>query len=191
MKRAVFLDRDGVIVVDKDLMYKKDDLELIPNVAEAIKLLNENNYLAIVISNQPVIARGLCSIAELEEINSCLESLLRERGAKIDKVYYCPHHPNPKGKIGSRGPNPDYVKECKCRKPKPGMILQAQKDLEIDLSESYMIGDSLSDILAGQGAGCKTILVERSAPESFNDAVPDYKAKDLYDAIKNIVLKKE
>lgn len=190
-KRAVFLDRDGVILVDKDLMYKKEDLELISRVAEAVHKLNENDYLAIVITNQPVIARGLCTIAELEEINKHLESMLQEQGARIDKTYYCPHHPDPKkGKIGPNGPNQEYAKECECRKPKPGLILQARDEFDIDLTQSYMIGDSHSDILAGQKAGCKGILVERAIPEKFNDSNPDFRAKDLYEAVRDIILKK-
>ncbi|MBI2631632.1 HAD-IIIA family hydrolase [Candidatus Pacearchaeota archaeon] len=116
--------------------------------------------------------------------------MLLQQGARIDKTYYCPHHPDPKGKIGPNGPNNDYVKECECRKPKHGLILQAGNDFNIDLTQSYMIGDSHSDILAGQKAGCKGILVERGKPEKYNDSNPEFRAKDLYEAVRDIVLKR-
>lgn len=192
MKRAVFLDRDGVICVEKNLLHKKEELELILLAGEAIKLLNDAGYLVIVVTNQPVVARGLCTIAELEGINNYLKSLLQQKGAKLDQIYYCPHHPNPqKGRIGENGPNQEYVKECVCRKPKPGMILMAQKDFGIeDLSQCYMIGDKTSDIKSGYNAGCRTILVESDRLDPFYDAVPDFHAKDLYHAVKDIVLKK-
>ena len=190
-KRAVFIDRDGVICFDKDLMYKKEDLELVSRAGEAIKLLNDSGYLTIVITNQPVVARGLCTITELEDMNRHLEKILQQHGAKLDKIYCCQHHPNPKGKIGENGVNKEYAVDCKCRKPKPGMILQAQKDFNIlNLSECYMIGDSISDIKAGHDAGCKTILIKTGKEDPYQDAVPDFTTTDLYNAVKDIVLKR-
>ena len=190
MKRAVFLDRDGVIIRDVDLLHKKEDVGLIPRTAEAIKLLNERGYLVVIVTNQPVVARGLCTLDEAVSINDHIKYLLQQQGARIDAVYLCPHHPNPTGQIGDTGPNLTYVMECDCRKPKSGMILQAKKDLQIiDLSLCYMIGDSISDIKAGNEAGCKTILVDRERAEKFSDAIPNHKARDLYEAVTGIILK--
>lgn len=190
--KAVFLDRDGVICEDRNLIHKKEDFVLINGSAEAIKLLNDNNYLAILISNQPVIARGLCTIPELEDIHNYMKKLLSERGAKLDSIYYCPHHPNvQKGLLGKNGPNLSYVIECECRKPKSGMIVQAQRDFKIPyLSECYMIGDSISDIRAGHESGCKTIFVGEKKDE-YNDAIPDFKARNLYEAVTKIILRKD
>jgi len=191
MKRAVFLDRDGVIIRDVDLLHKKEDVGLIPRTAEAIKLLNERGYLVVIVTNQPVVARGLCTLDEAVSINDHIKYLLQQQGARIDAVYLCPHHPNPTGQIGDTGPNLTYVMECDCRKPKSGMILQAKKDLQIiDLSLCYMIGDSISDIKAGNEAGCRTILVDRERPEKYTDATPTHRAKDLYEAVRDIILKR-
>ena len=185
--KFVFLDRDGVINIEKELLHKKSDVEIIPGSAEAIKILNDNNHKVIVITNQPVIARGLCTLEELSEIHEYIKTLLAKKGAKLDKIYFCPHHPK-------AGNNSEYTKDCDCRKPKPGMIFQAQNDFNIkDLSKCYMIGDKIGDIKTGHLAGCKTILVETGygGKEGFKDAVPDYKAKDLYGAVINIILKNE
>ena len=186
-EKYVFLDRDGVINIEKDLLHKKEDLELIPGSAEAIKLLNKNDYRVIVITNQPVVAGGLCTFDEAKEINSHMEGILAKEGAKINRVYFCPHHP-------TKGNNPEYTRECECRKPKPGMILNAQRDFNIkNLSLCYVVGDKTSDIKAGKLAGCKTILVKTgyAGDDGFNDAIPDCEAKDLYDAVLNIILKNE
>src|SRR3989338_9716744 len=126
----VFLDRDGVICKEVGYLHKKEDIELIENSAEAIKLLNQNNFNVIVITNQSAIAKGLCTISRLNEIHEHLKLLLKEKGAKIDKIYYCPHHP-------TKGSVEEYIKTCKCRKPSPGLIHQAQKDYNIDLKKSY------------------------------------------------------
>ena len=191
MKRAVFLDRDGVIIRDVDLLHKKEDVGLIPRTAEAIKLLNERGYLVVIVTNQPVVARGLCTLDEAVSINDHIKYLLQQQGARIDAVYLCPHHPNPTGQIGDTGPNLTYVMECDCRKPKSGMILKEKKDLQIiDLSLCYMIGDSISDIKAGNEAGCRTILVDRERPEKYTDATPTHRAKDLYEAVRDIILKR-
>lgn len=190
MEKYVFLDRDGVINVEKNLLHKKEDLELIPKSAEAISLLNKNNIKVIVVTNQPAIARGLCTEEELKDINEHLNNLLKNKNARIDGFYYCPHHP-------TAGSNPFYTKQCDCRKPKPGLIFQAKKDFNIkDISQFFMIGDKMSDIHAGLQAGCKTILVKTGyggsgGGEEFKDAVPDYEAQDLYDAVINIILKNE
>lgn len=186
MNKAIFLDRDGVINKEKNWIHKKEDLELIKNSAEAIAMLNENGFKVIIITNQPVVARGLCTEEEVQEINDYLKNLLKDKGATVDAVYYCPHHP-------SAGDNPKYTRECECRKPKPGMILQAQKDLFIDKLEGcFIVGDKMGDLKAGNSVGCKTILVKTGygGEDGWEDAVPDYIAEDLYDAVKNIILKK-
>lgn len=185
--KYIFLDRDGVINVEKENLHKRSELEIIPGSAEAIKILNENNYKVIIITNQPIIARGLCTLEDLQNIHNFMKNLLAKRKAKIDRIYFCPHHP----KIGD---NPLYTKDCECRKPKAGMIIQAQKDFNIkDLSKFYMIGDKMSDIYAGKTAGCKTILVETGyggkGNENLKDIEASFYASDLYEAVNHIILK--
>lgn len=154
-QKAIFLDRDGTINVYKDFITNIADFELIDGVAEAIKKINESGYLAIVITNQPVIARGEVSLEELEEIHNKMETLLGEKGAYVDDIFYCPHHPD----IGFAGERPEYKIVCECRKPKPGLMIKAQEKYNIDLSQSFMIGDGENDIQAGRAAGCRTILI--------------------------------
>lgn len=151
-QKAIFLDRDGTINKYKGFISKADDFELIEGVTEAIKKINNSDYLAIVITNQPVIARGECTIDELEVIHMKLETLLGEHGAYIDDIFYCPHHPD-KGFAGERI---DYKIQCDCRKPKAGLLYKAAKKYNIDLEQSFMIGDDYRDIEAGKNAGCKT-----------------------------------
>jgi D-glycero-D-manno-heptose 1,7-bisphosphate phosphatase len=153
MEKAVFLDRGGVVIKQKHHLHRKEDLELTLNSGKAIKLFNDRGYLTIVVKNQSVVVRGLNTIQEVHEINHYMKELLEEQGAKIDKIYFCPHHP-------TEGNNAEYTKDCNCRKPKISMFLMAKKELEICLEESYMICDKTSDIQAGKDAGCKTILVE-------------------------------
>ena len=150
-QKAIFLDRDGTINIYKGFLTKPEDFELIPGAAEAIRQINHSGYLCIVVSNQPIIARGDCTFQELQAIHDKMETLLGKEGAFVDAIYYCPHHPDK----GFEGERPEYKIECTCRKPKPGLLLQAAKDWNIDLSESYMIGDSERDIQAGKNAGIK------------------------------------
>ena len=150
-QKAIFLDRDGTINIYKGFLTKPEDFELIPGAAEAIRQINHSGYLCIVVSNQPIIARGDCTFQELQAIHDKMETLLGKEGAFVDAIYYCPHHPDK----GFEGERPEYKIECTCRKPKPGLLLQAAKDWNIDLSESYMIGDSERDIQAGRNAGIK------------------------------------
>lgn len=165
---AVFLDRDGVVSKEVDLLCRVEQLELIPGVAEAIKLINKKGYLVILVTNQPVIARNLCSIKELEYIHAKLETVLGEECAYLDAIYYCPHHPD-KGYPEERK---EYKITCECRKPKPGMLLLAAKDWNIDLSQSYIIGDRESDLLAGINAGLKSsLLIERNKPYSLLEII--------------------
>ena len=156
-QKAIFLDRDGTINKYVGFLRDINELELIDGVSKAIKMINQSGYLAIVVTNQPVIARGEVSWDELHEIHKKMETLLGKDGAYIDGMYICPHHPDK----GFEGERPEYKFDCDCRKPKPGLLLQAAKDFNIDLSQSYMIGDSDRDVEAGNNAVCKdSILVE-------------------------------
>lgn len=151
MQKAVFLDRDGTINKYVGFLRSADEFELLPGVAEAIKVINKSGYLAIVVTNQPVIARGECSWEELLRIHDKMETELGKEGAFVDAIYVCPHHPNK----GFEGERPEYKFDCDCRKPKAGLFLQAAKEFNIDLSQSIMIGDSDRDVEAGEIAGCR------------------------------------
>lgn len=158
-QKAIFLDRDGTINKYVGFLRNIDDFELIEGVAEAIKQINQSGYLAIVVTNQPVIARGEVTWEELNEIHKKMATLLGREGAYVDGIYICPHHPDK----GFEGERPEYKIDCECRKPKPGLLLQAAKDFNIDLSESYMIGDSHRDVEAGENAGVKkSILIKEN-----------------------------
>lgn len=150
---AIFLDRDGTINKHTGFISSPEDFFLIENADAAIKKINDLGFLCIVITNQPVIARGECSFETLDLIHKKMETLLGKAGAYIDGLYFCPHHPD-KGFSNERI---EYKINCECRKPKAGMLFNAAKDYNIDLSKSIMIGDSDSDILSGQNAGCKTV----------------------------------
>lgn len=154
-QKAVFLDRDGTINRHVGFLRNIDDFELLPNVAEAVRKINASGYLAIVVTNQPVIARGEISNEQLQEIHNKMETLLGAEGAYLDTIYYCPHHPHG----GYVGEVPELKINCECRKPKPGMLLKAAKDFNIDLANSWMIGDGENDIKAGKSAGCMTALI--------------------------------
>ena len=154
-QKAIFLDRDGTINKYVGFLTGINEFELLDGVTEAIKMINESGYLAIVVTNQPVIARGEVSVEELQEIHNKMETLLGQAGAYIDDIFYCPHHPHK----GYEGERPEYKIECECRKPKPGMLFAAAEKYNIDLSESWMIGDGENDIEAGKNAGCKVCAV--------------------------------
>ena len=154
-QKAIFLDRDGTINKYVGFLREIEQFELLPNVSEVIKKINDSGYLAIVVTNQPVIARGEVTFEQLDQIHNKMETLLGKDGAYLDGIYFCPHHPHK----GFEGEIPELKVECECRKPKPGMLLEAAKDFNIDLSQSWMIGDSDNDILAGENAGCSTARV--------------------------------
>lgn len=154
-QKAIFLDRDGTINKHVGFLRDVDEFELLPGVAEAIKGINSSGYLAIVVTNQPVIARGEVTYEQLNLIHQKMETLLGNEGAYLDGVYYCPHHPHK----GFEGEIPELKIECDCRKPKPGMLFQAAKDFNIELGNSWMIGDDENDITAGKRAGCRTVLI--------------------------------
>lgn len=154
-QKAIFIDRDGTINKYVGFLRDINDFELLPGVTEAIRKINESGYLAIVITNQPVIARGDVTFEQLEEIHNKMETLLGKEGAYLDGIYYCPHHPH----SGYEGEIKELKGECSCRKPKPGLIQKAAMDFNIELSKSWMIGDGENDVIAGKNAGCKTALI--------------------------------
>lgn len=150
-QKAIFLDRDGTINKYVGFLTKPEQFELIPGVTEAVKLINQSGFLTIVVTNQPIIARGDCSWEDLKLIHNKMETELGKEGAFVDAIYICPHHPDK----GFEGERKEYKLDCDCRKPKAGLFLQALRDFNIDLSQSYMIGDSDIDVKAGVRAGCK------------------------------------
>ena len=184
-QRAIFIDRDGTINVSKGFISKADDLELIPGSIEAIKAINKSGALAIVITNQPVIARGECSFEELHNIHNKLKTLLGEKGAFVDDIFYCPHHPDK----GFEGEVPELKFDCECRKPKTGMIDEAVKKYNIDLSKSYMVGDSTMDLETARNAGVKSVLVDTgfAGNDDKYDRNCDIEAKNLFDAVEKII----
>ena len=160
---AIFIDRDGVINKSKGDLSNINDFELLPNVGKAIKKINESGYLAIVATNQPCMAKGFLTINGLTKIHNKMKWLLGQEKAFVDAIYYCPHHPDG----GFKGEIPELKINCSCRKPKPGMLYDAQIDFNIDLENSWMIGDNYNDILAGETAGCKTCLVGNNLKEYY------------------------
>ncbi len=179
-QKAIFLDRDGTINKSVGFLTDINTFELEDGAAEAIKKINDSGYLAIVITNQPVIARGEVTLEELDEIHNKMERLLGEKGAYLDAIYYCPHHPD-KGFVGERI---EYKIICDCRKPKPGMIFNAAKDYNIDISKSWMIGDYKNDIFCGKNAGCKTAKIDL---ENKNDYDADIIGKSLLECVNKIL----
>lgn len=184
-QKAIFLDRDGTINVLKGFLKKAEDFELLPNVAEAIKAINSSEYLAIVATNQPVIARGECTFEELEKIHTKLETLLGRQGAFINDLFYCPHHPHK----GYEGEIPELKLDCDCRKPKIGMLLKAAEKYNIDLSQSWYVGDTTMDIQTGINAGMKTVLVKtgEAGKDGKYSAKADFEAENLMDAVDKIL----
>ncbi|SDB29040.1 D,D-heptose 1,7-bisphosphate phosphatase [Pseudobutyrivibrio sp. YE44] len=184
-QKCIFLDRDGTINKQVGLVYKDEQLVLEECASEAIKLINQSGYLAIVITNQPVVARGLCDISDVEYIHKKMESILGNDGAYVDDIAFCPHHPDK----GYPEENPAYKIVCECRKPKTGMIDRMVKKYNIDLSKSYMIGDTTQDIQTGINAGVKTILVKtgEGGQDKKYYVEPDFVADNLLEAVKQIV----
>lgn len=170
-QKAIFLDRDGTINKYVGFLRNIDDFELLPGVSDAIRMINASGYLAIVVTNQPVIARGEVTFEELDNIHCKMETLLGKDGAYIDGLYFCPHHPHK----GYEGEIPELKIDCDCRKPKPGMLLKAAEELNIDLKASYMIGDSDSDVQAGEAAGCTSIKInEGGLLDAVKGVLHDY-----------------
>jgi histidinol-phosphate phosphatase family protein len=187
-QRAVFLDRDGTIIPDKDCLRNADDLDLLPAAAAAIHQLNLAGWRTVMVTNQPVIAKGFCNEAELQRIHNKLESLLGLEHAFLDRLYFCPHHPE-KGFPGER---PDLKIVCDCRKPKTGMVKKAVADLNIDLSQSWFVGDTTTDVQTAKNAGVKSILLRTGCGgvDARHAPPPDFVAENLLDAVK-LILKQE
>lgn len=155
LQKAIFLDRDGTINRYVGFLRSPEEMELLPGAAEALGIINSSGYLSVVVTNQPVIARGEVTYKGLRSIHDKMETLLGEKGSYIDRLYFCPHHPD----SGFDGEVRELKTVCSCRKPKPGMLLKASEELNIDLTKSWMIGDGENDILAGKAAGCRTALI--------------------------------
>ena len=182
MKKAVFLDRDGTINKEMNYLNHPDQIELISGSAEGIKLLNKNGFTVVVITNQSGVAGGIIDEENLPLIKKRLCSLIEEKGAKIDGYYYCPHYLY--GKVEK------YAVKCDCRKPEPGMLRKAAEDLDIDLKESYVVGDKACDIKLGQNVGAVSVMVKTGYGESEAENCenpPDYKADSLFDAAQWII----
>lgn len=175
-QRAIFLDRDGTINEYVGFLRDINDFRLIEGVSDAIKRINQSGYLAIVVTNQPVIARGEVTVPQLNEIHNKMETLLGADGAYLDAIYYCPHHPHK----GYEGEIPELKIDCDCRKPKAGMLRRAAQEFNIDLSQSWMIGDGENDLLCGQNGGCKTAMIGE-------DPRADVCGKNLKDCIQKIL----
>ena len=189
-QKAIFLDRDGVINKEVDNLSDINKFELLDNVTDVIKLINKSEFISIVVTNQPVLAKGFLTENELKQIHKKMDTLLGDERAFFDDLYYCPHHPE----SGFDGEVQELKMDCECRKPKSGMLLQASRDYNIDLSNSWMIGDRYTDIKSGQSAGCKTILLKTghngNDKSIFNDVKPDFIFDYLKDAVE-LILKEE
>ena len=184
MNRAVFLDRDGVINAAPynveegkyDSPYTIADFRFLPGAKQAIRLLNQKRWLTVVVSNQPGIAKGKCSAPFLEALDERMRAGLAGSGAHLDAIYYCLHHP--------QALVPELRQACQCRKPRPGLLLAAACDLKVDLTESYIIGDSFQDVEAGLAAGCKTILIR---PRSRRADLPTVNASRVATSLQSAV----
>jgi D-glycero-D-manno-heptose 1,7-bisphosphate phosphatase len=180
--RAIFIDRDGTINIDKDYLTDPNQIEFIENSPEAISLANKLGLKVIVISNQSGVARGLMTVEQVESVNNRLVEMLAASGATVDAIYYCPHHPS----------NGDV---CSCRKPGIGMLLRAKEQLDIDLLSSFVVGDKWSDVKCGENAGAMTSLVmtgygKTDYQRCIDDRIKiDYLADNLYDFVTNFVKK--
>ena len=185
-QKCIFLDRDGTINIHKGLIVNPDDIELEKNVAEAVQKINSSEYITVVITNQPQVARGLCSIEDVENINKRLKTILGEKGAYVEDIYYCPHHPDK----GYPEENKKYKIKCKCRKPSIELIEKAVLKYNIDLENSWFIGDTTIDIQTGVNAGMKTILLNtgEAGKDGKYDVVSDYICNDILEAV-NIIIK--
>jgi D-glycero-D-manno-heptose 1,7-bisphosphate phosphatase len=181
-QRAIFLDRDGTINIDKSFVTRPEDFFLINNVAPAIRRINDSGRLAIVITNQPVVARGACTFETLAAIHNKMETLLGREGAFLDAIFFCPHHPDK----GFEGEVPELKIVCECRKPKPGMILDAAKKYNIDCASSWMVGDNYRDVLAGKAAGCSTAFL-KAGRTTFDSAGSDMVVEDVAEFVEKVL----
>ena len=183
-QRCVFIDRDGTLNRMKGFISNPDELELEPCAAQAVRLLNQSGYLAIVVTNQPVVARGMCSIEDVNLIHRKIETLLGQQGAYLNDIFFCPHHPDK----GYPEENAAYKIKCCCRKPDIGMLTAAADKYNIDLAQSWMVGDTTTDIQTGINAGTHTALVQTgmAGNDGKYDVRPEITDMDLLDAVKKI-----
>lgn len=188
LKPAIFLDRDGTLIPEADPVTKRSQIFLMPRVDEALKIFKTAGFSLVVITNQTVVARGILTEKEIHEHHIILNNEVGDMaGVAIDRFYVCPHHPDAQIE--------KYRVNCDCRKPKPGLILRAVHEMGIDVEKSFMIGDRLTDVMAGKRAGCKTVLLETGAhldPLIISDDLdltikPDHTCADLYQAARWIV----
>lgn len=180
MNKAVFLDRDGVINVEVDYVYKIEDFIFIEKTFEALKIIQDKGYQIVIVTNQSGIGRGYYTEEQFHVLTDWMLERFKEQGIKVASVYYCPHHP--KNGIGV------YKVDCECRKPKPGMILKAQKDLDIDLEQSYIIGDKISDVQSGIAAGIKHCVLVKSGHKisgEIDNSIKIY--ENLYDCVTKLL----
>ena len=169
LRKAVFLDRDGTIIEDMEFSVDVSELRPLPGALDALRRLQQAGFLLVIVTNQSGVARGLFDEASLRKFHEHLLGLLRHEGIEVRGIYYCPHY--------TEGSLKRYAKACGCRKPAPGMLLQAAKEHGIDLSQSWMVGDRPCDTEAGRGAGCRTIRI--SAGDEDDDPCADFQAADL------------
>jgi len=176
MNKAVFLDRDGTINKEVDYLSRIEEFEFLPSAVKALVKLSKSSYKIIVITNQSGVARGYFTEVALGKIHGHMVEELKANGARVDGIYVCPHHPD---------------ENCDCRKPKTGLIRKAEKDFNLDVKNSYIVGDSTKDVQTGINAGCKTILVKTGygGKDKLYDVKPDYVVKDLLFAVENVILK--
>jgi len=174
MKKAVFLDRDGVINEEVNYLSRVEDFKFIPNALKALKLLSDTDFKIIIITNQSGICRGYFIMDDVRKIHDYMLEEFKKEKVRIDGIYICPHHPD---------------EDCECRKPKIGLLIEAAREFDLNLKESYFIGDKTTDIQTGKNALCKTILVETgySGKDSTYDVESDFVARDLLEAVKFIV----
>lgn len=168
LRKAVFLDRDGTLNIDKAYVGDPQDFELIDGVPQALKRLKDAGYILVVVTNQSGVARGYFTMQQVHELHHYLNQLLEPYGVAVDKFYFCPHHP-------TEGAEP-FLMDCECRKGKPGMLLKAAQELNIDLRSSFMIGDKKSDIEAGLAAGCHCFLLKTNATKISSNT---YSCRDV------------
>lgn len=184
MRRAVFLDRDGTINMEKEYLYRIEDFEFVDGAEEAIRLLNDSGYFVVVVTNQSGVARGYYTEEDVEILHKEVSVRLAAKGAHVDAWYYCPHHPAGKG---------SYALPCRCRKPLPGMLLAAADCYGISLEESVMIGDKRIDVEAGLAAGCRSILVRSGYGRAEQTDLPQHVevCDDLLSAVNSLVIGNE
>ena len=178
-RKAVFLDRDGTIIEDREYLGTPSGVAMLAGVELAIKSLKQAGYVLVVVSNQSGVARGMFTAEDVQLVNAELQRQLEQRGAGLDAYYFCPYHPE--GRV------PEYAQESDLRKPKPGMLLQAAEDLDIDLSASWMVGDSARDVEAGRAAGCRTVWVRTGKDQSAEGLEADHLARNLVEAARLIM----